>query len=74
MAKLTFKWTLRGEEATPSIADVENLRNESFIFQLDFLNDVIFEAKKLYNETLDMAEARDNLIRLERINGSSTAH
>jgi len=74
MAKLTFKWTLRGEEATPSIADVENLRNESFIFQLDFLNDVIFEAKKLYNETLDMAEARDKLMRLEKQNASSTTH
>ena len=74
MAKLTFKWTLRGEEAKPNKADVENLKEANFVFQLDFLRDVIFEAQKLYDETLAASEVYYNMRRMEKLNASSTTH
>jgi len=74
MAKLTFKWTLRGEEAKPNKADVENLKEANFVFQLDFLRDVIFEAQKLYDETLAASEVYYHMRRMEKLNASSTTH
>ena len=68
MAKLTFSWPIAGSEAKPSKADVERLREETEIFQLDFLQDVISEAVKLYNETVGMMALKDTA------NGPSTTH
>jgi hypothetical protein len=74
MAKLTFSWTLNGEEAKPSKRDVENLKEQNYVFQLDFLRDVIFEAQKLYDETQEASRAYWEARRLEKLNGSPTAH
>lgn len=68
MAKLTFSWPIAASEAMPSNADVKRLREETEIFQLDFLQDVISEAVKLYNETVGMMALKD----ME--NGTSTTH
>lgn len=74
MAKLTFKWTMRGEEAKPNKTDIENLQAENFVFQLDFLRDVIFEAQKLYEETQAASEVYWHMCRMEKQNASSTTH
>ena len=73
MAKLTFSWTLNGEEAKPSKRDVENLKEQDYVFQMDFLTDVIFEAKKLYDEALAASRAHWNAKLEEKLNGSPTA-
>ena len=74
MAKLTFKWTLGGGEAKPNKNDIENLKAENFVFQLDFLRDVIFEAQKLYEETQAASEVHWHMRRMEKQNASSTTH
>lgn len=74
MAKLTFKWTMRGEEAKPNKVDVENLKSENFVFQLDFLRDVIFEAQKLYEETQAASEVHWHMRRMEKMNAPSSTH
>jgi len=74
MAKLTFSWSMRGEEARPNKTDVKNLKAESFIFQMDFLQDVMAEAEKLYAETMAASELDYHMRRMERSNGSSTTH
>lgn len=53
MVKLTFKWTARREEAKASEKDIEALKAESYVFQADFLQDVVFEAMKLYEQVLE---------------------
>lgn len=74
MAKLTFKWKANGEEAKPSKRDIENLRQEHYVFQMDFLMDVIFEAKKLYNEVAEESKAYWDAKLLEALNDTSSTH
>jgi len=74
MAKLTFSWPIAGSEAKPSKADVENLKAQNFVFQLDFLQDVIFEAQKLYEETQAASEVHWHMRRMEKMNGPTTTH
>lgn len=74
MAKLTFSWTLSGSEAKPSKVDLKNLSSQNYVFQLDFLADVISEAQKLYDEALEASNVHYYMTRLERQNGSTTTH
>ena len=74
MSKLTFKWTMRGEEAKPSKRDIESLKEQNYVFQMDFLTDVIFEAKKLYDEALEASRAHWKSNLEEKLNGSSSAN
>ena len=74
MAKLTFTWTSRGEEAKPSKTDVANLKEANFVFQLDFLQDVIAEAQNLYEETLLASREYYEMKRLEKQNATAATH
>lgn len=77
MAKLTFSWPMYGDEARPSSKDIERLLEQNIVFQLDFLKDVAFEAQKLYEEALQRSREQFEDVRksrLERLNGTSTAH
>lgn len=74
MSKLTFRWKMNQEEAIPNKKDVETLREQHIVFQLDFLQDVIFEAKKLYEETLELSEAFWRKKREERREDAPTTH
>ena len=72
MSKLSFKWKMSAEEAKPNQRDIDDLREQHIVFQLDFLQDVIFEAKKLYEETLELSEEFWRKKQIERENAAST--
>ena len=66
MAKLTFSWPMHGDGASPSARDMERLLEQNIVFQLDFLQDVMHEAIRLYEEALERSRAQWEEVRKRR--------
>jgi len=49
---LTFSYSITAAEAKISEADLKAIKADGRVYALDFLQDVIFEATKAYNEIL----------------------
>lgn len=66
MAKLTFSWPMYGDGASPSARDMERLLEQNIVFQLDFLQDVMGEATRLYEEALERSHNQWEQVRKRR--------
>jgi len=66
MAKLTFSWPMHGDGASPSARDMERILEQNIVFQLDFLQDVMGEATRLYEEALERSRNHWEEVRKRR--------
>ena len=55
--KLTFSWPETRDVAKASKFDIERLREQPIVYQIDFLSDVISEATRLHDEALKISKA-----------------
>lgn len=61
--KLTFSWPETRDVAKASNLDLERLREQPIVYQIDFLSDVISEATRLHEEALKISRAEFQEIR-----------